>query len=156
MREVRRHERMAIEAANEKEKARQAEAEQRHEATAQQRERAEKRLTQIEKANEILGSIFNELNPANAEREGKTLIELLAERLDQATAQIEGDAIGDPLAVARMQLTLGESQLGLGYPKKAIALFSKAHTTLTTILGPDHADTLRSLSDIRIRLFRSE
>ncbi len=146
-REARRQERMAIEAANEKEKARQAEAEQRKEAMAQ-RERAEKRLTQIEKANEILGSIFNDLNPANAEREGKTLIELLAEHLDQATAQIEGDAIGDPLAVARMQMTLGESQLGLGYPKKSIALLSKARATLTTVLGPDHADTLRSMSDL--------
>ena len=45
--------------------------------------------------------------------------------LDQATARIEGEAIGDPIAVARMQVTLGESHLGLGYPKKAINLFEQ-------------------------------
>ena len=66
----------------------------------------------------------------------------MGERLDQATAQIEGEAIGDPLTVARMQLTLGESQLGLGYPEKAIALFTKARATFTAQLGPDHPDTL--------------
>ena len=100
------------------------------------------RLAQIEKANEILGSIFKDLNPRNAEKDGKPLSALLGERLDQATAQIEGEAIGDPLAVARMQLTLGESQLGLGYPEKAIGLFTKARATFTARLGPDHPDTL--------------
>ena len=46
--------------------------------------------------------------PRNAEKEGKPLAALLGERLDQATAQIEGESIGDPLAVARMQQQLGE------------------------------------------------
>ena len=35
-----------------------------------QRRQAEKRLAQIEKANEILGSIFKDLDPRNAEKEG--------------------------------------------------------------------------------------
>ena len=64
-----------------------------------QRQQAEKRLTQIEKANEILGSIFKYLDPKKAEKEGKPLLTLLGERLDQAAAQIEGEAIGDPLTV---------------------------------------------------------
>ena len=55
--EARRQERMAVAESQEKEKARQAEA--------TQRQQAEKRLTQIEKANEILGSIFKDLNPHN-------------------------------------------------------------------------------------------
>ena len=55
----------------------------------------------------------------------------LGERLDVAMAQIEGDAIGDPLVVARMQRNLAESQLGLGYPAKAIELFTKARAALT-------------------------
>src|SRR5438067_1436167 len=84
----------------------------------------------------------------SAEKGGKPLSALLGERLDQATAQIEGEAIGDPLAVARMQATLGESQLGLGYPAKAIALFAKARATFTARLGPDHPDTLRSINDL--------
>ena len=73
---------------------------------------------------------------------------MLGERLDQATAQIEGEAIGDPLAVARMQMTLGDSQLGLGYPEKAVALFTKARATFTAQLGPDHPDTLWSMNNL--------
>src|SRR6185437_2532093 len=76
---------------------------QRNAAVAEAREKdkarrqAEKRLAQIEKTNQILGAIFKDLDLPNAEKEGKPLVALLGERLDQATAQIEGDAIGDPL-----------------------------------------------------------
>ena len=86
--------------------------------------------------NEILGSIFKDLDPKNAEKDGKPLSAVLGERLDRATAEIEGEATGDPLAVARMQMTLGESQLGLGYPEKAIALFTKARATFTAGSAP--------------------
>jgi eukaryotic-like serine/threonine-protein kinase len=113
-----------------------------------QRERAEKRLRQIEKANEILGSIFKDLNPSNAEREGKTVLELLAQRLDEATAKIDEESIGDPLAVARMQITLGESQRGLGHYQKAIDLFEKANATFTRLLGNEHRDTLASMTRV--------
>ncbi len=103
------------------------------------------RLTQVETANEILGSIFKDLNPRNEEKDDKPLLARLGERLDQATAQIEGEAIGHPLTVARMQVTLGLSQLGLGYPEKAITLFTKARDTCTAQLGPDHPDTVASM-----------
>jgi serine/threonine protein kinase/lipopolysaccharide biosynthesis regulator YciM len=136
--EARRQERLAVAEAHEKEKARQAET--------LQREQAERRLTQVAKANEILGSSFKDLNPRSAEKEGKPLSALLGERLDQATAEIEGEAIGDPLAVARMQMTLGESQLGLGYPEKAIDLFTKARVTFGSQLGPDSPEALTVMS----------
>ncbi|HEV8061686.1 MAG TPA: serine/threonine-protein kinase [Gemmataceae bacterium] len=109
---------------------------------------AQRRLTQIEKATEILGSIFKDLNPDAAEKEGKPLQALLGERLDQASAQLEGEVIGDPLAVARMQVILGESQGGLGHAEKAILLFSKARTTFTAQLGADHPDTLTSMNGL--------
>ena len=79
----------------------------------EQRQSAEKRAAQVTKMNDILGSIFQDLNPENAQKEGKPLTAVLGERLDRATAEIEGEAIGDPLAVARMQMTLGDSQFGL-------------------------------------------
>ncbi len=145
--EARRQERIAVAESQEKEKARQAEALQRRNAEEQRRQ-AEKRLTQVEKANEILGSIFKDLDPHNAEKEGKPLSALLGERLDQATAQIEGEAIGDPLTVARMQQTLGECQLGLGFAEKAIGLFTKARATFTAKLGPDHPDTMMSMNNL--------
>ena len=66
--------------------------------------------------NEILGSIFKDLDPRNAEKDGKPLSAVLGERLDRATAEIEGEATGDPLAVARMQMTLGEFAARPGLP----------------------------------------
>ena len=78
------------------------------------------------------------MNPKNEEKDDKPLAARLGEHLDQATAQIEGDAIGDPLTVARMQRTLGLSQLGMGFPEKAIPLFKKALSTAMAEPGPDH------------------
>jgi serine/threonine protein kinase len=129
------------------EQARHREA-QRAEGETQAKVVAEQRLNQIEKANVILGSIFKDLNPRTAEKDGKPISALLGERLDQATEQIEGDAIGDTLAVARMQLILGESQLGLGYSEKAIGLFTKARATFIALLGPDHPQTFTSMGHL--------
>ena len=133
-------EQLAVAEAAAKEQARQAEA--------QERQKAEKRLAQVTKMNEILGSIFHNLNPANAANDGKPLSAVLGERLDRATVEIEGEATGDTLAVAQMQMTLGRSQLGLGYPKKALALFEKARATFTAKLGSDHPETLLSMSNL--------
>ena len=111
---------------------------------------AEKRLAQVTKMNAILGSIFLDLNPQNATNDGKPLSAVLGERLDRATAAIEGEATGDPLAVARMQMTLGSSQLGLGYPDRAIELFTKARATFAAALGPDHPETLGSMNSLAL------
>jgi eukaryotic-like serine/threonine-protein kinase len=115
-----------------------------------QQQQAAKRLAQVTKMNDILGSIFKDIDPANAQKEGKPLTAVLGERLERATAEIEGEATGDPLAVARMQMTLGASQLGLGYPDRAIVLFTKARATFTAALGPDHPETLRSMYNLAI------
>jgi serine/threonine protein kinase len=120
-----------------------------------QRKEAEKRAAQVTKMNEILGSIFQDLNPQSAARQRKPLSAILGERLDRATAEIEGEATGDPLAVARMQMILGNSQFGLGYPDRAIRLYTKARDTFAAKLGPDHPDTLRSMNNLA-NSFRAE
>src|SRR5262249_23633275 len=94
-------------------------------------------------------------DPRNDEPGGKPLQAQLGERLDQAAAQIEGEAIGDPLTVARMQITLGSSLLGLGYPEKAVPLFTRARATFAARLGPDHADTLTGMSSLASAYLRS-
>ena len=111
-----------------------------------QRLKAERRLTQVAKANEILGSVFEDLDPRKSDTDSEALLGLLAARLDKATAEIEEEAIGDPLAVARMQQTLGGSQLGLGFPEKAIVLLSKARATFTDQLGSNHPETLHCMA----------
>ena len=140
--EARHQEQLAVKAAYEEGKARESEA--------FQRKQAESRLVKIEKANVILGSMFKDLNLRNPEKESKPLAARLGERLDQATAEIEGESIGDPLAVARMQLILGESQLGLNYPEKAITLLTKARATFTSQLGPDHEKTLETMGNLAV------
>jgi serine/threonine protein kinase len=124
------------------------EAAQRAEGERRAKETAKQRLAQIEKANEILGSVFKDLDPETVENQGKPLRVLLGERLEQASAQLEGESIGDPLAVAHMQVILGQCQLGLGYAEKGIALLSKARATFATLSGPDDPDTLASMNAI--------
>jgi serine/threonine protein kinase/tetratricopeptide (TPR) repeat protein len=109
---------------------------------------AEMRLAQVTKMNDILGSMFKDLDPRSVQKDGKELSVVLGERLERATEEIEGQATGDPLAVARMQMILGSSQLGLGYSDRAIRLFARARTTLAAALGNDHPDTLASMSGL--------
>jgi serine/threonine protein kinase len=111
---------------------------------------AQKRLGQIEKANTLLGSIFHDFNPSDEEKGGPTLKEQLVARLDQAAGQLDAEAVGDPVTVARLQNTLGETYLALGDAPKALALFAKAHPTLHAQLGDDHPDTLDSMNNLAL------
>jgi eukaryotic-like serine/threonine-protein kinase len=110
--------------------------------------RATKAEAAAQKANEILGSIFENLDPNEIARAERPLQVILVDKLDQAVAQLEGESIGDSLVVAAMQVKLGSSLLGLGEPAKAIALLQKARATFQTTLGPEHPDTLRSMNQL--------
>jgi tetratricopeptide (TPR) repeat protein len=107
-----------------------------------------KRLGQIKKANEILTSVFRDLDPEAEEKSEVPLRAQLGERLDQAAALLEGEAVGDPLAVAGLQDVLGQTLRNLGYPARAIPLHTKALRTFETQLGPDHPDTLSSMNNL--------
>jgi hypothetical protein len=161
--EAKRQEQLARNEASAKEKARAAEAVQRdlaegQKALAEQKaaaekaanEQAQQRLTQIEKANAILGSIFENLDPKEIARAERPLQAILVEQLDQAVAQLEGEAIGDPLVVAAMQTKFGKSLLGLGEAGKAIVLLEKVFTTLKAELGPEHPSTLSSMNNLAL------
>jgi tetratricopeptide (TPR) repeat protein len=116
---------------------------------AEQGRRAERRrLGQIEKANDILLSVFRDLDPEAEEQEGRPLRAQLGQRLDRAAELLEGEAVGDPLAVARLQDVLGTTQLHLGFADRAIALHTRAEQTLEARLGPDHSETLSSLNSL--------
>jgi tetratricopeptide (TPR) repeat protein len=125
--EARRQQGIALDEAKAKEEARRAEAELRRLADEQRRE-AEKRLAQVTKVIDSFGSIFKDLNPTNAQKEKER----------------------DPLVVARMQAAQGHQQLDLGYPDRAIALFTKACATFSARLGPDHPETLEGMNDLAI------
>jgi tetratricopeptide (TPR) repeat protein len=119
-------------------------AEQRAEGERRAKDTAEKRLAQIERGIDLLGSLFADLDPFAEEKEGRPLRAILGDRLDHAAAELDGEAIGDPLVVARLQDRLGQTYLGLGRAAQAEALFTKALATRQAELGADHPLTLAS------------
>jgi serine/threonine protein kinase len=108
------------------------------------KETAERRLDQIQKGIAILGSIFEDLDPRAEEKDGRPLRAILADRLDRAAAELDGEAIGDPLVVAGLQDRLGRTCLGLGHATPAESLLTKAIATRQARLGADHPLTLDS------------
>ena len=77
-----------------------------------------------------------------AEKEGVTLRVLLGQRLGEAAQQLEGEAVGDPLVVARLQHVLGISLRELGHLEQAEVVLVKACRTRERLLGADHLDTV--------------
>jgi eukaryotic-like serine/threonine-protein kinase len=126
-------------------RARNAEAD-RAEGEKKANAQAQKRLQQIEKGSEILASIFGDLDPRAEEKEGRPLRMILGDRLDRAAADLEGDAVGEPLIVANLQDRLGRTYRALGHAAKAKELFTKALAIRRAQLGADHADTLAVMS----------
>jgi hypothetical protein len=133
------------------ERARRAEAD-RAEGEKRANARAQERLRQVEKGSEILASIFRDLDPRAEEKEGRPLRAILGDRLDQAAADLEGEAVGDPLVVANLQDRLGRTYRSLGHTAKARSLFIRALATRRAQLGPDHADTLALMSQQALAL----
>jgi tetratricopeptide (TPR) repeat protein len=109
---------------------------------------AQTRLSQVEKGTEILASVLRDLDPVVAEKEGVTSRELLGRRLAESSQQLEGEAVGDPLVVARLQHLLGILLRELGHPEQAEAVLVKACTTRERLLGADHLDTVATRHDL--------
>ncbi|HEY3965123.1 MAG TPA: serine/threonine-protein kinase [Planctomycetaceae bacterium] len=141
-----------IEARQEAQRAAAAEKQARHEAVAaaqtekQAREQAQKRLEQIEKSNNIVLSIFTDIDINQIKAGSEPLEAILATRLMKVAEELEIDALGDPLTVASLQNRLGITLYGLGHAEAAIPLFVKAGQTRTAELGADHPDTLTSMN----------
>jgi tetratricopeptide (TPR) repeat protein len=114
------------------------------------RQEAERNLAFARKGNEILGSVFAGLDPKQIAESGRPLQDVLRENLTTAVRELEGSAIGEPLEVAAMQLTLGRSLVGLGESPRAAEVLQKAMDTRTARLGPDHPDTLRTMNDLAL------
>ena len=112
------------------------------------RQEAERNLAFARKGNEILGSVFAGLDPKKIADSGRPLQDVLRENLVKAVKELEGSAIGDPLEVAAMQSTLGQSLNGLGEYDLAVEVLEKAGTTRKAKLGPDHPDTLSSMNNL--------
>jgi serine/threonine protein kinase/lipopolysaccharide biosynthesis regulator YciM len=116
---------------------------------------AEQRLKQVERANEILASVFSDLNPRVEGKGGPDLRVLLGQRLEKAAQVLEGESVGDALRVARLQNLLGNSLHELGHLDQAQPLLEKALQTYEDRLGADHRDTLTCKNNLG-RLYRTQ
>ncbi|MGI8980660.1 MAG: tetratricopeptide repeat protein [Pirellulaceae bacterium] len=106
------------------------------------KEEAQRRLAQLETGTEILASLFQDLDPIVAEKAGVTSRNLLSRRLGEVAPQLEGEAVGDPLVVARLQHLVGISLRELRHLEKAEAVLVKACRTRERLLGADDLDTV--------------
>src|SRR5207245_108947 len=79
-------------------KARTAEAKER-----KAREQAQARLEQMEKASVLLGLVLTDAAQSRADAAGKPVTVFFAERLDYVLAQLDIEAIDDPLILAKLQ-----------------------------------------------------
>ncbi len=110
--EAKKQEGIARDEADAKEAARAEEARQREIADTKRQE-AETNLAFATKGNTILGSVFKGLDPKSRYVSVAELRNALRDNLANTVRELDGSAIGDPLVVAAMQDTLGESLLGL-------------------------------------------
>jgi serine/threonine protein kinase/tetratricopeptide (TPR) repeat protein len=133
----------------EAEKAAQAEPLAKRDADSKRKE-AETNLAFARKGNDILGSVFAGLDPKANYATVAELRNALRDNLNKAVKDLEGSAIGEPLDVAAMQNTLGESLVGLGEYSLAALVFQKALATRKAKLGPDHPDTLISMNNLAV------
>ena len=109
---------------------------------------AQARLVQVEQANDLLASIFRDLDPRLEEKEGKPLRILLGERLDKVAQQLDAQAEGDPLTVAKLQNILGTTQVNLGRANEAIVGLTRARRLDEERLGPRHPLTLACRNEL--------
>jgi eukaryotic-like serine/threonine-protein kinase len=131
---------------------------QAEDARAQEAERAEgerianelaqQRLVQLEKGNQLLAGLFDDLNITNIRDSSQTLQEVLTQRLLNASELLEGDSIGDPLIVAGLQQHLGQALTSLGSPQEAIRILRKLVATRTDLLGKSDPLTLAAMNDL--------
>jgi serine/threonine protein kinase len=142
----------AVAERDQKEQARR-EAEARATEARAASELAQRRLEQIQKANALLGDIFQDANPRDLKvrGEGDELPELrrqLSRRLEAAADRLNQTVIDDPATLAHLQETLGRSLTYLGQPQRAAALLREAVRAREALDGRDGPATLQTMIEL--------
>ena len=130
--------------------ARQARADEAERADGERvaKELAENRLAQIEKGVDLFAGLLRGINPRHQAKGGPTLFQQLRERAVKVADQLDAEAVGDRLAVARLQKTLGDTLQELGAPHDAVRVLGKAVATRKAVLGAEHRDTLNAANSL--------
>lgn len=146
---------LALVATEEERKAKDRES-ARAEGERRAKEEAEKNLGYAKKGIEILRSVFTDLDPTANYLTVAELRNALRDNLNKAVKELEASAIGNPLEVAEMQTALGDSLLNWGEAALAVEVLQKARTIREARLGPDHAETLNTISNLGMAYLASD
>ena len=119
-------------------------------AVARQRDRAEAEAAKAQAVNRFMSETLSAANPW-----GSGYDVSVVEALDQATDRIEASFEGQPLVEAEVHHTIGTAFRNLGRYDRARPLLETAEATRTGELGPDHPDTLATLSALAELAWRS-
>jgi serine/threonine protein kinase/tetratricopeptide (TPR) repeat protein len=125
------------------------------EAERRAKDEAKRQFQQVEKANEILASVFTDLDPLAEKKDGPDLRVQLGERLEQAARLLEEETVEDALVVAGLQNLLGNSLHALGHLDQAQPLLEKARQTFEDRFGANHRHALACKSNLA-RLYRAQ
>jgi eukaryotic-like serine/threonine-protein kinase len=108
---------------------------------AKERDRANREAAAAKTVSDFLTGLFKVSDPSEARGNVVTARQIL----DKGVQQIDTSLAAQPEVQARLMGTMGEVYWSLGLYREAEPLLEKAVATRTTLLGPEHPDTLQSL-----------
>jgi tetratricopeptide (TPR) repeat protein/tRNA A-37 threonylcarbamoyl transferase component Bud32 len=109
---------------------------------------AEQRLAQITKSLNLFASIVKDIDPRSESGLGPSLYEQLRERVHRAADELELETVGDRPTLARLQLLLGETLVGLGSDQKAAQILERARDGFEDEFGTLHPETLAAVHSL--------
>lgn len=115
-------------------------------------EKAQKLLVQLQNNNEILASIFEDIDITQVKEGDEPLEVLLGKRLSLAFLLLDEGSAGDPLEVARLQKRLADSLKNVGLNKEAAPLYRKALDVFRESKGNDDDETIDCVMGLAFNL----
>lgn len=107
-------------------------SESRRAASEQQaRELAQQRATKLKETVHVLRSIFRDLNLESTQPSSEPIAQILAKRIQNVAESLHSQTLlDDPDEVLALQVDLGRTLLGLGYPRETLELFDSKNPWL--------------------------
>ena len=135
----------AVRAIEERNRARAAE-----QIAEQRRAAAETEAQKVQTINEFINAMLASADPG---REGRDV--RVVDMLKRAAQELETTLASQPEIEAALRDTIGMTYLGLGQARDAEPHLRRALTTRLELLGPEHADTLRSMTNLGMVLLET-
>jgi eukaryotic-like serine/threonine-protein kinase len=114
-----------------------------------ERDRASRERDRASRVTDFMTRMFNVSDPGEARGNSVTAREIL----DKASSDIDTGLAKDPELQSQMMFVMGKVYENLGLYPRAQSLLEKALAGQRRVLGPDHADTVKTLNELATVLF---